>query len=154
MKAVTASLAAAAIALPALAGAPHKPEPRERVEYADLSCQAETLNVYFPASESRLTPAAAESLDVFAARLRGCDITGIDMQIGAGDAARLDDGAALARARRAAVFDALAEAGLPLRPAMRGSESEITFAASPEGRALPRSRRTVIDFSLRPAAIG
>lgn len=154
MRLFIACLAAAAIAMPALAGAPHKPEPRERADYADLSCQAETLSVYFEAGEARLTPAARETVAAFATRLKGCDIARLDTEIGAGDAGSLEAGTQLASARRTAVYQALADAGVQIREDARDSEAEITLAASPQGRSLPLSRRAEVTFSLRPAAIG
>ncbi len=154
MKYLIASLAAAAIAAPALAGASHKPEPRERAEYADLSCQSETLSVYFQSGEATLTPAADESIQAFARKVRGCDITDLETRVGAGDADSLDASKQLAMARRASVLEALSEAGIHIRLDTPDSETEITLAASDAGRALPLSRRADVTFSLRLAAIG
>jgi type IV pilus biogenesis protein CpaD/CtpE len=154
MKTLIASLAAALVALPALAGEPPRPEPRERAEYADLRCQTETLNVYFPAGESALTPAASDAIGAFVARFEGCDIADLHARVGAGDADSLAASTALAGARRTAIFDALESAGVPLRASAHDKAGEIFLAASAEGRALPLSRRTRVTFSLRPAVIG
>ena len=109
------SIAAIALAFPAMSDAPKAP-PSEpvRVPY-EKTCQDRQITVYFSKYESVLSSYAVRSLNTAGDELAGCAVTDIQTRVVSADAADDSEAANLSEARAAVVLEALNARGIRAR---------------------------------------
>lgn len=105
---ITAAIFAASAGLAAAQPLPAPPTAKYTAPDA-VSCETQTLQVYFPAGQSQLTPASQAMLEDAQARLEGCIIGPVSIEASAADARTARSASHLAQARLAAVSSALSQ---------------------------------------------
>ena len=94
---------------------------------AAATCASETLQVYFPAGTSALTPASRAALEAAQARLDGCIVGQVSLNASAADARSEAEAESLTAARIQTVTAALSTYELD---GMRVSAGDMTDAAA------------------------
>ena len=129
-----------------------KPAPAVAVAAPAPICNDFSFPIYFETGSDQLSTAAMQVVSESAERVRGCDVTEVQL-LGLADAsgtarANLE----LSRRRAASVAAALAAAGLP-QPAFDIGAAGQVGAVAPGGKPEPLRRRTevVIRASPKPA---
>lgn len=114
-----------------------------------MVCADLSFPIYFETSSDRLTAAAGMVIAESAERLRGCQVSRVDV-VGLADAdGSANRNLALSRRRAGTVAQALAAAGLP-RPAFDIDAVGAVGAVTPDGRPEPLRRRTEVIIRAAP----
>ncbi|MEL7109899.1 MAG: hypothetical protein AAGJ68_08595 [Pseudomonadota bacterium] len=116
---------------------------------ASQACETQTLQVYFPAGTSALTPAAKTMLAEAKSTLEGCMIGPAALQVVAADAASLGEAGHLAEARIVSVSTALDQYQLSQGPVARNIRT-----VEPARYTAPNDRRVEIRLSAWTPEIG
>lgn len=142
------SIAAIALAFPAMSDAP-KPPPTQpaHVPY-EKSCDDLEISVYFSARESMLSSYSMRALNTAGDLLAGCAVTNIRATVISADAVEPDAAADLSEARAAAVLDALSARGIRARN-VQTDFVPVSEAPLPENTSIPMARR--VDLTVRAA---
>ena len=137
----------AAIAIAAAGSAQAEPLPAPPTEIytppAQLQCNVETMQVYFPVGTSALTPASRAILQAVRARLDGCIVGLISLSATAVDASSDAEAARLAEARIETVAVALEDydlAGMTIT-------SNTNRADNEQSRRMPMDRKVEIHLA-------
>lgn len=144
VRAAASSLAAIALALPAMAqGGPAQP----RV----AACENMQLVIYFAAHESDLTPQSARVIEEAGAQLRACQVMAVSVQVLSEEAHTDEESAVLSEARASSVMAALHENGID--PATYKADFSRVDAAAPGAAPMvePMARRVTVAFEVRGA---
>ena len=116
---------------------------------ASQVCETQTLQVYFPAGTSALTPAAMTMLAEAKSTLEGCMIGPAALQAVAADAATMGDAGDLAEARIDSVTSALDQYELSQGPIAQNVQT-----VAPARYTAPKDRRVEIRLSAWTPEIG
>lgn len=140
------SIAAIALAFPAMSDAPKAP-PLEPMHVPFVkTCQDTKITVYFSKQESVLSSYAARSLNTAGDQLAGCAVSDIQARVISADAS--DDSAAtsLSEARAAVVLEALNARGIRARD-VRTNFVPAAEATPTEALTFPMARR--VDLTVK-----
>ncbi len=140
------SIAAIALAFPAMSDAPKAP-PIEPVHIPyEKTCQDTQITVYFSKQEAVLSSYAARSLNTAGDQLAGCAVSDIRASVISADAPDESAATSLSEARAAVVLEALNARGIHARD-IRTSYVPSAEAHPSETRALPLARRVDLTVS-------
>ena len=143
------SIAAIALAFPAMSDAPKAPPTEKAYIPHKQACEDVQMSVYFPSQESMLSSYSMRALNSASDQLAGCAISGIEASVVSADAKGSKSAAQLSEARAAIVLDALTARGIRARN-VRTDFIPISEAHLSDDVALPMARRVDLTVKASP----
>lgn len=140
------SIAAIALAFPAMSDAPKAPPTKPVHVPHENNCTDMKISVYFSTQESMLSSYSMRALNTAGDQLAGCSVTNIHASVISADAKGADAAANLSEARAAVVLDALSARGIRARN-VQTDFVPVADVPLPENTAFPMARR--VDLTVR-----